>query len=271
MAQQERTPPSDHVATDVIELLSRKWHPVVLLTLLDRGPLGFNELLEAIPDISGKVLSSAVEDLGEAGLVDRTVVNGSPLRVRYELTTAGHEMESVFDALEEWGTRHLEPSTATVLLADGDPRITGMFEGWLTDRYDVERAHDGDAVRRSMSDATDVLLIERTLPGVDAKSFVERVRDDCRVVLLLGKRPEMDLLEVPCDDVLQKPVVRDTALESVERQLERADESEKQRRRAALEARQSLLESVYPSDALDESTTNVDVARSETTGEPREN
>lgn len=237
---------TDHVALDVLDLLSGKWHPVVVLTLLDREPLGFNEVLDAIPDVSGKVLSGTLEELGDAGVVDRTVVNESPLRVEYELTEAGRELATVFDALEDWGDRNLASTQPSVLLADGDPRITAMFESWLGDRFDVTRAHDGEAVADHLRDPPDVLLVERGLPDADPERLLEAARTDCRTILLLGKRPDLDLLDLPCDDVLRKPVVRDTAVETVETQLERAGEPEEERTRAALAARCSMLESILP-------------------------
>jgi DNA-binding HxlR family transcriptional regulator len=252
MTAGERSPSAvDNVAVEVLDVLSGKWQPVVVLTLLDREPRGFNELLDAIPDVSGKVLSGTLEELGDSGIVDRTVVNESPLRVEYELTEAGRDLATVFDAMAEWGDRHLAAARPSVLLADGDPRITTMFASWIGDRYDVTRAHDGDAVAEHLRDPPDVLLVERGLPDADTERVLEAARSDARTILLLGKRPDIDLLDLPCDDVLRKPVVRDTALETIETQLERAGEPDTERQRAALAARCSLLESILPQDSLE--------------------
>jgi DNA-binding HxlR family transcriptional regulator len=252
MTDRDVTPSvTDHVALEVLDLLSGKWHPVVVLTLLDREPLGFNEVLDAIPDVSGKVLSGTLEELGDAGIVDRTVVNESPLRVEYELTEAGRELATVFDAMEDWGDRHLTSTQPSVLLADGDPRITAMFESWLGDRYEVIRAHDGEAVRNHLRDPPDVLLVERGLPDGDVATLLDAAWADCRTILLLGKRPDLDLLDLDCNDVLRKPVVRDTAVETIETQLERAGEPEAERTRASLSARCAMLEEILPRESLE--------------------
>lgn len=242
---------TDHVALDVLDLLSGKWHPVVVLTLHRREPRGFNELLDAVPGVSGKVLSGTLEELGDAGVVDRTVVNESPLRVEYELTEAGRELVTIFDAMEEWGERHLASTQPTVLLADGDPRITAMFESWLGDRYDVLRAHDGDALADHLREPPDVLLVERGLPDADPARVLRTARTECRTILLLGKRPDLELLDLPCDDVIRKPVVRNTAIDAIETQLERAGEPEAERTRASLAARCAILESVLPRESLE--------------------
>lgn len=248
--EQESTP-SRQAALTVLDLLSGKWHPVVVVTLLERGPLGFNELLEAIPEVSGKVLSGTLEELDEADVVDRTVVSESPLRVTYDLTEGGRALEPVLQALDDWGERYLEPVRPSVVLADGDPRITEMFRSWLGDRYDVERVHDGEAVQEQLRDSPDVLLLEWSLPGPDVTSLIESAQADCRTVLLVGKRPSLDLLDVPCDDVLRKPVVRNAALETIETQLESTGQSEQERTRTALRAKCSLLESVHSRESLE--------------------
>ncbi|GAB3040294.1 winged helix-turn-helix transcriptional regulator [Natronobiforma cellulositropha] len=245
-------PSDDQMALDVLSLLSKKWHPVVVVVLAHEGPLGFNDLLESIPDISGKVLSGTLEALGEAGLIERTVVSESPLRVRYELTEAGWDLDPVFSALTIWGERHLETSTPTVLVADADRRITDMYGQWLTDRYTISRAHNGDELAAAVGDGSevDVVLFDEGLPGVEPAETLTSLASTCRTVVLVGDRPGFDLLEFDCDDVLRKPIVRETALESVEAQLSRRGEPDSQREHAALSAKCSLLESAYPRETL---------------------
>ncbi len=240
----------DHLALDVLSLLSKKWHPVVVLTLRRHGTLGFNDLLEHIPDISGKVLSGTLEALGDAGLIERHVTSESPLRVEYELTAAGEDMNSVFESLSNWGNRHLESATPTVLIADSDRRITGMYGDWIATRYTVLRAHNGDELDRSLDDGVDVVLFDEGLPGTDTSAIIETVDKTARTILLVGDRPGTELLEWPCDDVLRKPVVRETVLEAIDEQLDRRDAPTDQRERAALAAKLSFLELIHTRERL---------------------
>lgn len=91
------------------ELLSRKWHTIIVHTLLERGTARFTELKRSIEAISGKVLAESLDDLVDKGLVSRTVVDPSPRRVEYELTPAGKDLEPVVEAMEAWGQEHLDP------------------------------------------------------------------------------------------------------------------------------------------------------------------
>ena len=240
----------DHVALDVLSLLSKKWHPVVVLTLTRHGTLGFNGLLEHIPDISGKVLSGTLEALGDAGLIERRVISESPLRVEYELTEAGNDMVSIFESLSAWGNRHLESATPTVLIADSDRRITRMYGDWLANRYTVLRAHNGDELDRSLDDGVDVVLFDEGLPGVDPQPNLNVIGSMSRTILLVGDRPDVELLDLSCDDVLRKPIVRETVLEAIDDQLRRQGEPADQRARGSLAAKLSLLESIHPREQL---------------------
>ncbi|MWV38536.1 winged helix-turn-helix transcriptional regulator [Natrialba sp. INN-245] len=245
-------PAENHRALEALTLLSKKWSPIILLMLQHHGSKGFNELLEGVPDISSKVLSDTLDTLQEAGLIERRVVSESPLRVEYDLTEAGRDMEPIFESLADWVEEHLETTTRTVLLADGDRRITEMYRQWLSDRYTVVRAHDSKEFYERFDDRIDVVLLDAGLPGIDPRRFVDDAKELCRTALIVGDRPDPELLSVDCDDILRKPFVRETALKTVADQLSRLEESEDQRARTALEAKRSLFESIYSTEQLEE-------------------
>ncbi|MFB6170110.1 MAG: winged helix-turn-helix transcriptional regulator [Haloarculaceae archaeon] len=96
--------------TATASVLAKKWHPVIVHRLFD-GPLGFNDLKTEVDGISSKVLSDSLDDLGEKGIVDRTVVSEQPFRVKYSLTARGHDLRPVIESMAVWGSKHLvEPS-----------------------------------------------------------------------------------------------------------------------------------------------------------------
>ncbi|MBX0322155.1 helix-turn-helix transcriptional regulator [Halomicroarcula sp. F13] len=88
-------------------ILGKKWHPMLIDTLLVAGPLGFNDLKARVDGISDKVLSEALDDLQESGLVTRDVIDDKPVRVEYSLTTAGADLAPIIDALQSWSRDHL--------------------------------------------------------------------------------------------------------------------------------------------------------------------
>lgn len=89
-------------------IIGKKWHPVIVHTLLENGPLGFNALQRDLDGISSKVLSESLEDMEEKRLVERRVISETPFRVEYALTEHGESLEPVIDAMTEWGATYLE-------------------------------------------------------------------------------------------------------------------------------------------------------------------
>lgn len=96
--------------TTTASLIGKKWHPVIIHRLLENGPLGFNDLKGEVDGISSKVLSDNLSDLEDASLVERTIISEKPFRVEYSLTERGEDLETVIEAMAEWGRTHLAPA-----------------------------------------------------------------------------------------------------------------------------------------------------------------
>lgn len=228
-----------------LDLLSKKWHPVIVQRLLAESPLRFSEFQNRIEGISAKVLTDSLEDLVENDLVERTVVSESPRHVEYDLTAEGRDLELVLNALADWGEEHLGPdSRPTVLVVDDDPRLARMHAGWLADTYDVIRAHGGSEGLRLLDDDVDLVLLDRRMPGLsgdDLLSRIERRGIDCRVVMLTAVEPNFDVVDMPFDAYVNKPVTPDQLTSLVRDVLERNAYDLKLLEYLSLSAKESLL------------------------------
>ena len=83
------------------EFLSRKWMGLLVRNLLE-GEKHFCDLERALPNLSARVLSVRMKELEDAGLVERKVTHGPPVRVSYHLTERGTALEPVMRAIAEW-------------------------------------------------------------------------------------------------------------------------------------------------------------------------
>jgi DNA-binding HxlR family transcriptional regulator len=63
--------------------------------------------------ISDSVLSDRLSELARAGLVHRTVDDGPPVAVSYQLTEAGESLTPVFQQLATWARDSLPPRECT--------------------------------------------------------------------------------------------------------------------------------------------------------------
>jgi len=83
------------------ELLGRRWTGAIIFVLL-QSRCRFAALREAIPDITDRMLSDRLQELEAEGVVDRTVVPDTPVRVEYALTKKGRALEVPMAALTDW-------------------------------------------------------------------------------------------------------------------------------------------------------------------------
>ena len=89
------------------ELIGRRWTGAIIFVLL-RTRCRFAELRDAIPDITDRMLTERLQELEQEGIVVRTVIPESPVRVEYALTKKGHGLGSAIDAIAEWAHNWIE-------------------------------------------------------------------------------------------------------------------------------------------------------------------
>ena len=70
--------------------------------LIDQGPLRFSEIKHAVPELSDRLLSERMKELEAEGIVDRHVIDDTPVRVEYALTDKGRALEPAVRALKSW-------------------------------------------------------------------------------------------------------------------------------------------------------------------------
>ena len=93
-----------------IELVGRRWTGAIVRSLLG-GRRRFSELVEAVPGISDRLLAARLRELEREGVVSRVVDPGTPVRVDYELTKSGTELEATIRMMSAWAERWIQPET----------------------------------------------------------------------------------------------------------------------------------------------------------------
>lgn len=84
----------------VFRLIGKRWTLPILAALM-QGPARFSEVGRAVPGISERVMSERLQELCEAGLVERLVDPGPPLGTRYRLTPGGECLRPALEQLLE--------------------------------------------------------------------------------------------------------------------------------------------------------------------------
>ena len=92
---------------EAVELIGRRWTGAIVAVLIDHGPLRFSEIAQAVPELSDRLLSERMKELEARGRVARHVEPGPPVRVTYELTAMGHELQPALEELRSWARQWL--------------------------------------------------------------------------------------------------------------------------------------------------------------------
>jgi DNA-binding response OmpR family regulator len=116
-----------------------------------------------------------------------------------------------------------DADSATVLIADDEKTVADGYALRLQSAYETVTAYGGQAALETLEQrAVDVVLLDRRMPSVTGDEVLDRIREagmDCRVVMLTAVDPGFDVIEMPFDDYLHKPVDREELVTAIEQQL----------------------------------------------------
>ena len=85
-------------------ILVKRWNGLIIRTLLG-GPLRFGAIEEAIPALSARMLSERCRELEDEGIISRHVYPEKPVRIEYELTAKGRDLEASLDMIQAWSDK----------------------------------------------------------------------------------------------------------------------------------------------------------------------
>ena len=93
------------------ELIGRRWTGAIIFVLL-KARCRFATLRDAIPDITDRMLSDRLQELEAEGIVERTVIPETPVRVEYALTRKGRALADAIQAISHWADKWIDAPPA---------------------------------------------------------------------------------------------------------------------------------------------------------------
>ena len=114
----------------------------------------------------------------------------------------------------------MSSDTPTVLIVDDDPQVVDIYAELLEHRYTVQTAMSGREALDLMDDTIDVVLLDRRMPELSGDSVLDRIREqgyDCGVVMVTGIDPDFDVITMPFNEYLTKPVTSEDLVTAIER------------------------------------------------------
>ena len=149
-----------------------------------------------------------------------------------------------------------ERGGTTVLVVDDEQEVADVYALRLDEHYETRTAYGGATALAAVDDDIDVVLLDRRMPDRSGDEVLDEIRDrgyDCRVIMLTAVGPGRDIVGMPFDDYLCKPVEKDDLVGAIEQQLRVQRHEGRLGEYLEVRSKLSLLETQLPpgSDEVD--------------------
>jgi len=108
------------------------------------------------------------------------------------------------------------------LLVDDEKEVADAYALRLRGLCDIETVYGGESALEVIEESTiDVVLLDRHMPGMSGDEVLEALDDrgfDGRVIMVTAIDPGFDVLDMPFDDYLCKPLEREDLRGAVSQQ-----------------------------------------------------
>ncbi|WP_423999478.1 HalX domain-containing protein [Haloarcula salina] len=134
---------------------------------------------------------------------------------------------------------------ATVLVVDDERDIAELYSAWLVSDHEVRTATSGADALECLDDSVDVVFLDRQMPGMtgdEVLDAIDRRSVECSVVMVTAVDPDFDIVEMPFDEYLTKPVSRGELLDTVTEMLARTTYDERIQQYFAMVSKKATLE-----------------------------
>jgi DNA-binding response OmpR family regulator len=141
----------------------------------------------------------------------------------------------------------------SVLVVEDNVELAGLYASWTPAEWSVEIVTNGEDAVPAVDESTDVVVLDRRLPGYSGDEVLTRLREegyDCQVVIVTAVDPDFDIVEMRFDDYLVKPVDRETFERTLERLFARSAYDEELRAYYAAVSKLAVLEAHKADDEL---------------------
>ncbi len=94
--------------TPLLIMLQGRWKSRLMYEMCMYETVRFGQLKKDLPGITNTMLTKALRELEQDGLISRKQFNEIPPHVEYSLTEMGRDLLPVFYAIMNWGYQHEE-------------------------------------------------------------------------------------------------------------------------------------------------------------------
>lgn len=148
----------------------------------------------------------------------------------------------------------MPPEQQRILIVDDDPQVRQLYTTYLADSYTVVTAPNGEDALDAVDTATDLVVLDRRMPGLSGDEVLEKIRArglDCPVIMVTAVDPGADIIRLPFNEYLMKPISIEELQETVQRTLTLARRDIQMQEYFALQSKRLALEADPVADELE--------------------
>lgn len=156
----------------------------------------------------------------------------------------------------------MSEDTARILIVDDDPQVLDLYSKYLADSYSVVTAADGEEALEEVDEDIDIVLLDRRMPGLSGDEVLEEIRArnlDCPVIMATAVDPGAEIITMPFNEYLLKPISVDELENTIERTLALARRDIQMQEYFSLMAKRHALEETNVKAELNEEDSYTDL------------
>jgi DNA-binding response OmpR family regulator len=157
---------------------------------------------------------------------------------------------------ERYSRVSTENDRATVLIVDDEENVADVYALRLRSEYETRVAYGGKQALEKMDVDVDVVLLDRRMPDMSGSEVLTEIRErdyDCRVIILTAVNPDLEIIDMPFDEYLCKPVEQSKLVETIEGQLDIQRYDDRLSEYAEITSKLAVLQEEMSSDEKEQS------------------
>jgi DNA-binding HxlR family transcriptional regulator len=91
---------------NTFKIIGKKFTVHIIRNMAMQGQSRFNQMLDSIEDANPKTLSARLKEMEKAGLITRKVYDEVPIRIEYNLTKKGKDLQGILDQMAAFSMKH---------------------------------------------------------------------------------------------------------------------------------------------------------------------
>ena len=106
----------------------------------------------------------------------------------------------------------------TVLVVEDDRDLAATYSRWLEPTYDVRTSNSGSGALTWYDSEVSVVILDRRMPDIPGSTVIQKMNEreiEDQKAMLTSTEPGCDLVDIPCDEYLTKPLTKSELRETV--------------------------------------------------------